>query len=118
MKLLGAPLRGESERTHHVELEPYEVGDVIIADALSAQVRVNQAHPPKALTATASTPEVGDKELIGVTHNDVLNETAPVDRHPDLTVEFTREFTEGEGERGRDDLVGADFTLIESAEAL
>ena len=114
----GSTLGGDRDGATEVEAQPHEVGDVIFGEALTLEVGVHEAHATEAVTPAARSAEVGDKQLLGVSDDHVPHAPASVEGDAELAVELSRELTEAERQRLRDDLARVHFALIEAAQPL
>ena len=114
----GSPLRRESDGATEVKAQPHEVGNVIFGEALALEVSVHEAHATEAVTPTARSAEVRDEQLLGVSDDHVPHAPAAVEGDAELAVELSRELTEAERQRLRDDLARVHFALIEAAQPL
>jgi len=77
---------------HGIEPEQAEVGEVVVAEALSSEVGVDEANAAKAPGACPVSLQVGDEQLMGVPDNHVADPTPAVDHHTELPVQGPRHF--------------------------
>ena len=73
---------------HRVEAQQAQVREVVLGQALPAEVRVQQADPPEATLARPVPVEVGDEEAVCISHDDVGHASAPIHHDAQLPVQL------------------------------
>ena len=115
---VGATVRPDQHRRDQVELQTREVREVVSRERLPPQVGVDQSDPAKPAPAGARAPQVRQKELLGLAHDDVHDPTGAVEREPDLPAGLRRELRDALGERHRDDALLRDLAVVELLETV
>ncbi len=101
-----------------VEPQHRQVDEIVTRQRLAAQVRVDQAQAAQPPDAGALATEIGQRDLARIADHDVLDLSAPVDQHADLSADFRRALGESTSELGARHSVGRHASAIESLEGI
>jgi hypothetical protein len=93
-----------------VEGEQGEVGEVVVVEGLTLEVRVNEPDPPEAPPPRPDTAEGGEVDGVGIAHHHVLHAAPTVDDDADLAPDVAGELGQLQG-----DLLGYDAARLQVA---
>jgi len=76
-----------------------------LRERLAAQVRVDEAEPSEAIDRAPATSEFGDKELMCVAEEHLVDPPTPIDQQTDLATGLAGELGDTPRDLGTDELV-------------
>src|SRR6185312_10584813 len=95
-----------------VETEERQVVEVVAGERLTLQVSVDEAQAAETADAAAQTADVGQRQAVGVSHDDVADLAIATQKHADLTVEAAGDLGQVAGQLGGDHLPGIDPAAV------
>jgi hypothetical protein len=91
LDLAGEAVHAGLDDDDGVQAQQAEVGHVVAAEALAAQMGVHEAQTAEPTGAGAGAGQVGDEEPVGIPDDDVRGVALPVDGEADLPTRLARE---------------------------
>ncbi|HEX3474009.1 MAG TPA: hypothetical protein VHT91_03150 [Kofleriaceae bacterium] len=88
IQLAGTTRRVDGNRRYSIQPQQCEVGQVVAGERLAAQVGMDQTKPAEPALSAAHTADVGQHDLRCIADEGVLDRTAAIDQHTDLSVEL------------------------------
>ncbi|HEX8115360.1 MAG TPA: hypothetical protein VF516_46860, partial [Kofleriaceae bacterium] len=108
----------DGNRRYSIQPQQCEVGEVVAGERLAAQVGVDQAKPAESALSAAHTTDIGQHDLRRVADERVLDRTAAVDQHTDLSVELCALCSELRSELARHHLGRRDAPPVQTLQRL